>query len=125
MVHEMETDKNEPKKTNQVLELETNDFNVLKTVDDRTDPDNYSIVTVKVKKSEVNFFKQLCKYPSGSFKRLFEISNKYNDMLKTKPSKKSKTREREDIEETGGSNDPTYYRSTMAFVQENIHALQL
>lgn len=124
MVHEMEIDENEPKKTNQVLELETDDFNVLKTVDDRTDPDNYSIVTVKVKKSEVNFFKQLCKYPSGTFKRLFEISNKYNNMLKNKPSKKSKTRERE-VEETGGSNDPTYYRSTMAFVQENIHALQL
>lgn len=124
MVHEMEIDENEPKKTNQVLELETDDFNVLKTVDDRTDPDNYSIVTVKVKKSEVNFFKQLCKYPSGTFKRLFEISNKYNNMLKNRPSKKSKTRERE-VEETGGSNDPTYYRSTMAFVQENIHALQL
>ena len=124
MVHEMEIDENEPKKTNQVLELETDDFNVLKTVDDRTDPDNYSIVTVKVKKSEVNFFKQLCKYPSSTFKRLFEISNKYNNMLKNKPSKKSKTRERE-VEETGGSNDPTYYRSTMAFVQENIHALQL
>lgn len=124
MVHEMEIDENEPKKTNQVLELETDDFNVLKTVDDRTDPDNYSIVTVKVKKSEVNFFKQLCKYPSGTFKRLFEISNKYNNMLKNKPSKKSKTCERE-VEETGGSNDPTYYRSTMAFVQENIHALQL
>lgn len=125
MVHEMKTNNNEPKKTNQVLELETDDFNVLKTVDDRTDPDNYSIVTVKVKKSEVNFFKQLCEYPSGTFKLLFEISNKYANMLKNKPSKKSKTCEKEDIEETGGSNGPTYYRSTMAFVQENIHALQL
>lgn len=125
MVHEMKTNNNEPKKTNQVLELETDDFNVLKTVDDRTDPDNYSIVTVKVKKSEVNFFKQLCEYPSGTFKLLFEISNKYANMLKNKPSKKSKTREKEDIEETSGNNGPTYYRSTMAFVQENIHTLQL
>jgi len=125
MVHEMEIDKDEPEKTNQVLELETDDFNVLKTVDDRTDPENYSIVTVKVKKSEVNFFKQLCEYPSGAFKRLFEISNRYNNMLKSKPNKKSKTCKKEDIEETSGSNDPTYYRSTMAFVQENIHALQL